>query len=75
MQTKTLYNLLISFDSDYKKDNFSRLCLYCTPACTHFLRQQTFAAYYQFILLKNPGLIVVSDPLSILRHNQGRLTI
>ena len=69
-----MYNLLIHNDSDFKKDDFSRLCLYCTPACTHFLRQHTFAAYYQFILLKSPGLIVVSDPRSIPRHKQGRLT-
>ena len=52
MQTKTLYNLLIYIDADYKKDDFSRLGLYCTPAGTHLLRQHTFAAYYQKILLK-----------------------
>ena len=35
-----------------EKRRFSRLRLYCTPAGTHLLRQQTFAAYYQNILLK-----------------------
>ena len=39
MQTKTLYNLLIYMDADYKKDDFSRLHLYCTPAGTNLLRQ------------------------------------
>ena len=38
-----------------KKDNFSRLRLYCTPAGTHLLRQHTFAAYYEKIFLKSPG--------------------
>ena len=40
MQTKTLYTLL-------KKEDFSRLSLYFTPAATHSLRQHTIAAYYQ----------------------------
>ena len=75
MQTKTFYNLHIYNDSDYKKDNFSRLRLYCTPAGTHLLRQHMFAAYYQKILLKSPGLSVVSDPRSVLWHKQGRLTL
>ena len=75
MQTKTLYNLLIYIIADYKKDDFSRLRLYCTPAGTHLLRQHTFAAYYQYILLKSPGLSVVSDPRNVLRHKQGRLTM
>ena len=75
MQAKTLYNLLIYINADYKKDDFSRLCLYCTPAGTHLLRQHTFAANYQYFLLKNPGLSVVSDPRNVLRHNQGRLTL
>ena len=47
MHTKTLYNLLIYIDADYKKDDFLRLRLYYTPAGTHLLRQHTFAAYYQ----------------------------
>ena len=47
MQTKTLYNLLIYIDADYKKDDFSRLRLYCTIAGTHLLRQHTFAENYQ----------------------------
>ena len=74
MQTITLYNLHPYTDSDYKKDNFSRLRLFCTPAGTHVLRQHTFAAYYQKILLKIPGLKVVSDPRNVLRHKQKRLT-
>ena len=45
MQTKTCYILRIYINSDYKKDDFSRLHLYCTPAGTHLLRQHTFAAY------------------------------
>ena len=47
MQTKTINNLHIYIDLDYKKDKFSRLCLYCAPAGTDLLRQHTFAAYYQ----------------------------
>ena len=47
MQTKTLYNLLIYIDADYKKDDFSRLRLFCTPAGIQLLRQRTFAACYQ----------------------------
>ena len=75
MQTKTLYNLHTYVDAVYKKDNFSRLRLYCTPAGTHLLRQHTFAAYYQKTLLKSPGLSVVCDPRNVLRHKQGRLTL
>ena len=75
MQSKTLYNLLIYINADCKKPNFSRLRLYCTPAGTHLLRQRTFAVYYQNILLKSPGLSVVSDLRNVLRHKQGRLTL
>ena len=46
MHTKTLYNLLFYIDADYKKDDFLRLRLYCTPAGTHLLRQHMFGAYY-----------------------------
>ena len=53
MQSKTLYNLRIYNNADYKKDDYSRLRLYCTPAGTHLLRQHTFAAYYQNILIKS----------------------
>ena len=74
MHTKTLYNLLIYIDADYQKDEFSRLRLYCTPAGTHLLRQDAFAAYYQKILLKSLGLSVVSDQRNVLSHKQGRLT-
>ena len=58
-----------------KKADFSRLHLYCTPAGTQLLRQHTCAAYYQNILIENPGLSVVSDPHNVLRHKQGRLTM
>ena len=58
-----------------KKDDFSRIHLYCTPASTHLLCQHTFAAFYQWILLKRPGLSVVSDPRNVLRHSQERLTL
>ena len=76
MQTKTMYyNLLIYIIADYKKDNFSRLRLYCTPAGTHWLRQHTFAAYYQNIPVKSPRLSVVSDPRNVLKQKQGRLTL
>ena len=75
MQTKTLYNLPIYINADYKKDDLSRLRLYCTPAGTHLLRQHTFAANYQYILLKSPGLSAVSDPRNVLRHKQGRVTV
>ena len=75
MQTKIWYNLLIYINADYIKDDFSSLGLYCTPAGTHLLRQHTFAAYYQYILLKSPGLSVVSDPRNGPRHKQGRLTM
>ena len=68
MQTKTWYNLLIYVNADYKKDDFSRLRLYCMPTGTHLLRQHTFAAYYQKFLLKSPGLSVVSDPRNVPRH-------
>ena len=43
-----------TLDADYKKHDFSGLRLYCTPASSHLLRQHTFAAYYQNILLGNP---------------------
>ena len=62
-------------NADYRKDDFSGLRLHYTPAGTHLLRQNTFAAYYQCILLKRPGLSVVSDPHNALRHKQGRLTM
>ena len=75
MHTKTLFNLLNYIDADYQKDDFSRLRLYCRAADTHLLRQHTFAAYYQEILLKSSGLSVVSDPRSVLSHKQGRLTM
>ena len=57
-----------------KKDNFSRIHLYCTPAGTHLLCQHTIATLYQYILLKSHGLSVVSDPRNVLRPKQGRLT-
>ena len=75
MLSKTWYNLHIHIDADYKKPDFSRLRLYCTRAGTHMPSQHTFATYYQKILLKTPGLSVVSDPRNVLRHKQGRLTI
>ena len=72
MLSKTLYNLHIYNDADYKKHNFSRLRLYFTPASCHLLCQHVFATYYQQILLKNPGLSLASDPRNVLRHMQGR---
>ena len=47
MQTKTMYNLHIYIDADYKKHDFSRLRLYCTSAGTHLLSQHMFATYYR----------------------------
>ena len=46
MQTKTLYNLHIHIDAEDKKDAFSRLRLYCTPACIQLLRQDMFPTYF-----------------------------
>ena len=46
MFTKALYNRHIYIDADYRKDEFSRLRLYCTPAGTHLLFQHMFATYY-----------------------------
>ena len=46
MQTKALYNLHIYIASDYKKHDFLRLRLYCTPAGAHMLCQHMFATYY-----------------------------
>ena len=42
MQAKALHILHIYIDADYKKNNFSRLRLYCTPAGAHLLRQHRF---------------------------------
>ena len=75
MQTKTLYNMHIYFDADFKNDDFSRLRLHCTPAGTHLLLQHTIAAYYQKILLRSLQLSVVSDPRNVLRHKQWLLTL
>ena len=56
MHTKTLYNLLIYIDADYKKDNFLRLRLYCTPAGTHLLRQHTFCCVLSIDFVKKSGI-------------------
>ena len=53
MQTKALYILHIYINADYKKDDFSPLRLFCTPAGTHLLCQHMFATYYLEILLKS----------------------
>ena len=73
MQTKTMFNLHNYVDTDFERHDFSRLCLYCTPAGTHLLCQHTFATYYQKILLKSPSLSNVSDPRNVLRRKQRRL--
>ena len=73
MLPKIWYNLHIYIDADYKQHDFSRL--YCTRAGTHLLCQHTVATYFQWILLKSPGLSVVSDPRNVLRLKQGRLTM
>ena len=73
MLSKTRYNLHIYIDADYKKHEFSRL--YCTRAGTHSLCQHTFATHFQWILVKSPGLSVVSDLRNVLRHKQGRLSM
>ena len=75
MQTKTLYKMLIYINADYKKDDFSRLRLYCTSSGNHWLRHHTFEAYYKYMLLKSPGLSAVSHPRNVPRHKQGRLTM
>ena len=56
MQRKTLYNLHIYIDADYKLDDFPRLCLYCTPADTHLLRQHTFQEYFLKDFVKKSGV-------------------
>ena len=43
MQAKTLQILHIYIDPHYKKDDFWRLRLYCTPVRAHLLRQHMFA--------------------------------
>ena len=73
MQTKTMFKLHNYVDTDFKRHDFSRLRVYCTPAVTHLLCQHTFATYYQKILLKSHGFSVVSDPRNVLRRKQRRL--
>ena len=75
--TKTMFNCTFNFMQFPKKMIFRKkmMRMYCTPARAHLLRQHTFATYYQQILLKSPGLSVVSDPRNALRHKQGRLTL
>ena len=73
MLSKTWFNLHIYIDANYEKHDISRL--FCTRAGTHLLCQHTFATYFQYILLKSPGLSVVSDPRNVLRHKRGRLTM
>ena len=55
MFSKTLFNLHIYIDTDYKNHDLLRLRLYCVPAGTHLLCQHAFATYYQKILVKSPG--------------------
>ena len=54
--TKTLYNLLIYIDADYKKDGFLRLRLYCTPSGTHLLCQHTFCCVLSIDFVKKSGI-------------------
>ena len=58
MHTKTLYNLLIyiNADADYKKGDFFRPRLYCTPAGTHLLRQHTFCCVLSKCFVKESGI-------------------
>ena len=56
MHTRTLYNLLIYIHADYKKDDFLRLRLYCTPAGTHLLRQHTFCCVLSIDFVKKSGI-------------------
>ena len=42
MEAKALYNMHNYIDADYKKDNFSRVRLCCTPAGTHLICQHMF---------------------------------
>ena len=56
MHTKTLYNLLIYIDADYKKDDFLRLRLYCTPSSTYLLRQHTFCCVLSIGFVKKSGI-------------------
>ena len=72
MLSKTWYNLQIHIDSDFKKQDFSRL--YCTRAGIHLLGQHTFATYFQKIFSKSLWMSVVSDTRNVLRNKKGRLT-
>ena len=74
MFPKTLHNLHIYIDADYKNHDFFHLRLYCMPASTHLLCQHTFATFYQWILLKSLGLSVVCDPRNVLKEKQAHLT-
>ena len=74
MLSKMICNMHIYIDSDHKKEDFSSLRLYCTPAGTRLLCQHMFATWYYQILLKITELSVVSDPRSVLRDKQGPLT-
>ena len=47
MHTKALYILHIYIDADYKKHDFSPLCLYYRSAGTHLLSEHMFATYYR----------------------------
>ena len=74
MQTKTLYNLLSYINANYKK------MIFRVWAC--IVRLQVLICYVNTrlqriinILLKSPGLSVISDPRNVLRHKQGRLTL
>ena len=56
-QTRTLYNLHVYKDSDYKKkENFSCLPLYCTPAGTHLLSSRHVCSVLSIDFVKNSGI-------------------
>ena len=73
MLIKTMYNRNNYTDSDYKKKLLLRLRLYYTPADIQMLCLCMCAMYFYQIILKRPGLSVVSGLHNVLRDRQGRL--
>ena len=66
MLSKTLYNLHIYNDADYRKFEFS--CLQVLISNVNTRLQRIINRF-----LKNPGLSVASDARNVVRPKQGRL--
>ena len=75
MQTKTLFNLLINSDANYKKDNFSRYaCIVRLQVLICYVNTRLLRIIERFCL-KGPGLSVVFDSRILLRHKRRRLIL